>query len=186
AYLFTLTKAPWDASWYNLCLALLAAGYLAYGRWTLRLPSGDGGVPTLMQLLRQPVYQVGLALTLVAGLWPIPSLPSQVATLGVLTLTYAGAAFLLRQRACAYVAAALVPAAAGLGFQLLGLAGDVQPLAWAVLAAALLAAAESAARLSGEARRPLAETAVGLGVWRSRFASPLFLAGYAVTLPALA
>jgi hypothetical protein len=184
AYLFTLTKAPWDASWYNLFLALLAAGYLGYGRWALRLPAGDAH-PNFGQVLRQPVYQVGLVLTLVAGLWPIPSLQSQLATLGVLALTYAAAAFLLRQRACAYVAVALVPVAAALTFQLLALAADVQALLWVVVAAALLAAGEGVARRSGEAYRPLAETALGQGVWRSRFASPLFLVGYAVTLLAI-
>src|SRR5205085_2452159 len=139
AYLFTLTKAPWDASWYNLCLALLAGGYLAYGRWALGLPAGDAH-PTLGQVLRQPVYQVGLALTLVAGLWPIPALQSQVATLGVLALTYAAAAFVLRQRACAYVAVALVPVAAMLTFQLLALAADVRSLLWVVLLYGLSAA----------------------------------------------
>src|SRR5919202_4991179 len=178
AYLFTLTKAPWDASWYNLCLALLAAGYLAYGQWALRLPAG-GAHPNLEQVLRQPVYQVSLVLTLVAGLWPIPSLQSQIATLGVLALTYAAAAFLLRQRACAYVAVALVPVAATLTFQLLTLAADVQSLLRVVLAAALLAVGEGVARRTGEAHRPLADTAFGLGGWRSRFASPLFLVGYA-------
>jgi hypothetical protein len=51
AFLFTLTKAPWDASWYNLCLALLAAGYLAYA-W--RRPAD---APRFARLLRRPRWR---------------------------------------------------------------------------------------------------------------------------------
>ncbi len=37
AFLDVLTKMPWDAAWYNLCLAVLAFVYLTYGRWWQRL-----------------------------------------------------------------------------------------------------------------------------------------------------
>lgn len=306
AYLFTLTRAPFGAAWYGPWLAILAAAYLAFGRGVQRLPVGVTR-PGLGQLLQQPVYQVCLVLSLVAGLWPavtltgafvspaealslwllvgvyaaaactfrhvafryvaaylipvalaltpahyiarLPDMPSlgiaalaacyllfgrfalgmarlgdrtasylavarepvcqvawlltlvaalwpavtasaasgvEVATLLAVALLYGGAAFLLGQRAWAHVAAYLLPVAGGLAMARLGLDDGATILGWALQALALLAAAEVAARRAGEGRRPLLPTVIGLGQWRSRFASPLFSVAYAATLPAIA
>ncbi|MBA2448062.1 MAG: hypothetical protein H0V51_08555 [Chloroflexi bacterium] len=179
AFLFTLTKAPWDATWYNLCLALLALGYLLGGRrWH--------GVPaSLEHTARQPAYQVGLALTLAAAFWPRESRDSEIATLATLSLVYGVATVLLEQRAWAYVATFLLPVVYGLTLQRIQLDAGGWSLAWVALSVALLAAAELAAQRSGEARRPVLETVLGRGIWRSRFASPLFLSGYLVNLLAV-
>ncbi|MBI4497027.1 MAG: hypothetical protein HY689_03890 [Chloroflexi bacterium] len=181
-----LLGLAWFApSWHNLAFALLAGGYLLFLRVGLR-PLGDAGAPyTYRGLAREPVSQVALLLTLVAAFWPVPTLVSAVATLSALSLVYGAAAVLLRQRAWAYVAVALVPVAYGLLLRHLGVEREVRPLAWTVLAAALLAAAEGAVRWTGEARRPLGVTIIGLGAWQARFASPLFSAGYGVSLLAL-
>ncbi|MBI4491537.1 MAG: hypothetical protein HY690_01945 [Chloroflexi bacterium] len=184
AYLFTLAKAPWEAVWYNLGLAVLALGYLAYGRWAQQLLA-DGAPPRLAHLLGQPAYQVGLTLTLAAAVWPAPSQDSRIATLFCLSLVYGAAAFWLRRRLFASLSVYLLPLACGLLLVRLGVSGGPLGLAWAALALALVASAEIAAHRSGEARRPLIETTLGLGAWRSRFASPLFLAGYATSLLAL-
>src|SRR5919204_196690 len=162
-------------------LLAIGAGFIPLDIWTLgqeQLPRWDSGTVWLVaSTLCLPIYLVSHAAL-------------RDRTFALLTALAGGSELLavlhrlrvpLEGGCCALVVLAM-------GYVLL--ARRVQerraPLAWAVLAAALLAAAESAARRTSEARRSLAETAVGLGVWRSRFASPLFLVGYAVTVRALA
>jgi len=236
AFLLTLTKAPLSGAWYDLPLALLAAGYLAYGwlsqrrgaqasrpagKWSawgrvalavlLARPGsnvGTGETPAPpdchgasgrqrhitvreaprdpMAILRDPVYGTGAALTVLAACWPFAGMQSALATLLVLAAIYGAATTLLAQRACAYIAVSLLPMAYALALHLLGISGGAQPVAWTVLAAALLAVAEAVVRRGGEAWRPLREITLSWevvscrGAWRSRFAAPLFTVGYAV------
>jgi hypothetical protein len=126
AFLLTLTRAPWEASWYNVGLALLALGYLGYGRWRQRLLVGESR-PGLGAIVRQPAYQVSLALTCVALLWPLQSLDSRVVTLSLVTVLYALAAWLFQHVAFRYVASYLPPFALGFTLQRL----DQLGLAWA-------------------------------------------------------
>jgi len=189
AFLLTLTKAPLSGAWYDFPLALLAAGYLAYGQLAQRWGGADDP-RGLLVILRDPVYGTGAALTALAACWPLAQPRSALATLLVLAAIYGAATILLAQRACAYIAVSLLPMAYALALHLLGISGDAQPLAWTVLAAALLAAAEALVRRGGEAWRPLRETTLSWevvfhrGAWRSRFAAPLFTAGYAVAVGA--
>ena len=199
--------AGFERPWQALAFALLAAGYLLFGRFVLgsgrphvgaelALPS-PGAQPAAplpparrdgtgyLAVAAEPVYQVALLLTGVAALWPVQVQESRTATFGALALLYGAAALLLQQRAWAYVSALLVLPAFALLLGWVGLEPPAVALAWALLPVALLAAAEVAARRSGEARRPLLATAIGLGAWRSLFASPLFLVGYAGGLAAL-
>lgn len=182
AFLLTLAQTGLEAGWYNLGLALLALSYLLYGH--ARSQPDGAASPTIGARLGQPIYQAAFGLTVLAALWR-GTPDSALATLVALSAVYAMAAVLLRQRACAYVAVYLLPPAWALTLQRLGLDGEVRPLAWIVLAGALLAAAEGAARRSREGRRSLVETVLGLGAWRSRFAAPCFSAGYAAGLVAL-
>ncbi len=307
AFLFTLTKAPFDREWYGVALAALAVLYMLFGRQVQRALKGVAR-PTLIQLLGQPVYQVGLTLAVVAGMWPAaisvarltssseaialwilvglfawsaftfkhilfryaaaylilaalacippehllsipdrpglglaalaagyllfgwltggqairgdgpsarravardpvfqvaawctaaaalwPALTSQatfvtaeeITALIAVALVYGAAAFLLEQRAWAYISVSLVPIAWGLFMAFRAYDDGPTLLGWALLAVALWVAAEVAARRTSEGRRPLIETVVGLGSWRSRFASPLFAAGYAVSVMAV-
>ena len=309
AALLTLTKAPFPAAWYDLCLAALAAGYLLFGHFVLGPASVTGApAPTAAQLLRRPAFGAGLALTLLAACWPLASSASLAATLyvlcgiywlatallrlplaravaravavyllplalgvsfgaagaitwlnlgyvalgaayllagrflltsrrpysyatlvreplfqaaGLLTLlaavwprfapashdlttcalilTAALATVLLEQRVwayvttyiwffttgCAYVATHMLALSTSITTVHVRVTDDTQALLWACTAAAALVAAELLVRRSGESRRPLPETVVGLGAWRSRFASPLFSLGYVSTLVAI-
>jgi hypothetical protein len=181
AYLLTLTKAPWDAVWHSVALAILAGAYIVYGRWRLTAPPRS-----YRSVAGEPVYQAALAMTLLAAAWPARNLDSQTATLLVVALVYAAAAMLLRQRAWAYVAVYLLPIAYASLLEQMRLDAVLRPLAWTGLAATLLAAAEVAVRRTREALRPLVATILGLDGWRSRFGSPLFSAGYAIGAFALA
>src|SRR5262249_53506788 len=136
----------------------------------------------------EPVFQVAFLLTVAGALWPVAGFESQIATLVALAAGYAAAAFLLRPRTWAYVATYLavlckirqldVPPAYTPAAKHLGLDQISTTLGCALFAAALLALAEIAVRRTGEARRPLLETAIGMGRWRSLFAAPFFSAGY--------
>ncbi|MFI5270378.1 MAG: hypothetical protein ACHQ7M_23615, partial [Chloroflexota bacterium] len=126
AYLFTLTKAPFDAAWYGLCLAALGAAYLAFGRLVQRLLTGVAR-PSLTQLLNQPAYQVGLVLSVLSGLWPVSatgrfSSPSEAAALWLLVGCYAAAGIVFRHIAFRYAAAYLIPIAL--------IATPSHPIAW--------------------------------------------------------
>jgi hypothetical protein len=172
ACLFTLTKAPWSGAWYGLCLAGLAALYVLYGS-RRRFPDAPVGV-----VLRDPVYQVGFALTGLALLWPWANPTAREATLWAVAAIYAGATVLLRRRVLAYVGATLMLLAYELHLRLAGVDPNALALAWAALAAVLLGAGEVAAARTGEARRPLDALLLGHGPWRSRFATPLYGAGH--------
>ena len=309
AALLTLTKAPFPAAWYDLCLAVLAAGYLLFGHFVPgAAPVTGAPAPTAAQLLRRPAFGAGLALTLLATCWPLADSASLAATLyllcgvywlatallrlplaravaravavyllplalgvsfgaagaitwlnlgyvalgaayllagrfllssrrpysyatlvreplfqaaGLLTLlaaawprfvpashdlttfavilTAALATVLLEQRAwayvtvyiwffttgCAFVATHVLALSTGITTIHVRVTDDTQALLWACTAAAALVAAELLVRRSGESRRPLPETVVGLGAWRSRFASPLFSLCYLSTLVAI-
>ena len=125
---------------------------------------------------------------LAAALWPALTFQArfvsapEISTLLALALLCGGSACLLDQRAWAYVGVALVPVACGLILSLNACGTDTSPLAWAALAAILWIAAEMSALRSAESTRPLVETVIGLGTWRSRFTSPLFLTAYATSL----
>ncbi len=172
---------PWfQPAWHNLAFAILAGGYLLLARY-----SKLGSVPSSYRgMALEPVYQVILALTLTAAFWPEATRRSMVLTLLALTVLFAAATNLLRQRAPAYVSAVLLPAAYGFAPPLLGLDPAFTILGWALLGGAMLVAAETVARRSGDSSRTLQETVMGIGNLGSRFASPLFLAGYSVSLVA--
>jgi hypothetical protein len=196
SFLLTLTKAPWTSAWNGICLALLAAAYLLFGRFVLALPRRSDGSYAYRTAAVEPVFQVALFLALVALLWPIQQFESQILTLVALAMDFAAAALLLRQRAWAYFATFLavtvqlrqvtVPQRYLEAAHHFGLDRISAGLGFALLATALLAMAERAVRASGESRRPLLDTIVGLGAWRSLFAAPLFAAGYLCTMLAIA
>jgi hypothetical protein len=176
----------WAApAWQNVAYALLALGYLLLGRRLDRVWWASGARPGYRLLLVEPLFQVALLLTAVAGFWPLQARPGEIVTLLVLAFVYAAATFALRQRAWAYVAVYLLPIADALVERELQLQPDQRPLGWTGLAATLVVAAELAVRRTGEARRPLLSTIIGRGAWRSRFAAPFFSAGYALCLLAL-
>jgi hypothetical protein len=180
AYLLTLTKAPWDPAWHAVALAVLAAAYLLYGHW--RRLDVDG---TYQSLAAEPVYQVAMLLTLLAAAWPNATTLSQIVTLLTLSVVYGAAAEMLQKRICAYVAVYLLPIAFALLLDQLQVEGKFMALAWTGAAIVLLGFAEFLVRRTAEYQRPLLETIVGRGIWRSQFASPLFSAGYLVGLAAL-
>lgn len=103
AFLLTLAETPWDSAWYGLGLAMLGPSYLVYGRWFRRLLVGEVR-PSLEQILREPAYQVGLALTLGAAAWPRQTSESAIPTLLLLSVTYVGAAVAWKQPAWLYPA----------------------------------------------------------------------------------
>jgi hypothetical protein len=188
AVAFTLERlgqlglAPFAPAWHGLAFALLALGYLLYGRFVLRAGSRPAAPGAYAAVAREPVYQIAVLLTLGAALWPFQTLESGTAALYTISVVYGVAAFLLAQRAWAYVAVYLLPLAFGQTLRLLGLDDGARALAWAGLSAALLAAAEIAALRVGETRQPMARRMLGLGAGDSRFATPLFSAAYAVSL----
>jgi hypothetical protein len=191
AYLFTMTKMPWSSSWYGLSLAALAGVYIVAERYMLASRDVQPDEPDALRRLAiyvasRPVYQVGLALTVAAAAWPFATRMSLTATLFTLAIDYSIAAIVLRQRAWAYVSIGLLPVSYGLALWEIGVDANVRPLAWSLLSLGFLAGAEALARRSNEERRGLLETLIGLGHWRSRFASPTFLAGYAAGVVALA
>jgi hypothetical protein len=173
---------PWfQPPWQGLALVALAACYLLPG-WRIRL--GRSSPANYRALLKDPIYQVALALTIASAFWPPATRGSLALTYLALAVLFAAATHLLRMRATAYVSAAFLPLSYGLATAPLALDGTTTTLGSAVLATAMLAAAEALARRSGEAARPLWETMAGIGEWRSRFASPLFLAGYSTAVVA--
>jgi hypothetical protein len=195
SFLLTLTRAPWSSAWYGLCLALLAGVYLLLGRFVLALPARADGSYAYGTVAREPIFQVAGCLALAALAWPIQQFESQILTLVALTALFGVAATLLHQRAWAYVATFLVvtiqirqvtvPHRYLAAAQALGLDRISAGLGFALLAAVLLALAERAVRASGESRRPVLETLLGLGAWRSLFAAPFFAAGLLSTLLAI-
>ena len=130
---------------------------------------------------------------------PIFAPASHDLTTFALILTAALATVLLEQRAwayvttyiwffttgCAYVATHVLALSTGITTLHMRTTDDTQALLWAGTAAAVLVMAELLVRRTGESRRPLPETVIGLGVWRSRFASPLFSLSYLSTLVAI-
>jgi hypothetical protein len=180
AYLLTLTKMPWEPAWHAVALSALAGGYLLYGHW--RQADVDC---TYRSLAAEPLYQVALVLTVVAAAWPSATPNSRIATLLTLAVVYGSAAEFLRQRVWAYVAIYLLPITYGLLLDRLRVDAVLRALAWTGLAIVLLGVAELYVRWTAEDRRPLTDTIIGRGEWRSRFASPLFSAGYAVGALAL-
>ena len=191
AVYFGLERLAWEGldwaqtRWWGLAFALLALAYLLCGRFVLRARAGDGPSGSYRAVAAEPLYQVAGLLTVLATLWPQQTIHSLPLSLATVSVVHGLAAFFLRQRAWAYVAVYLLPPAGAFLGQALVLDAGATRAAWAGLAVVLLAVAEVAVRRSGEARRPLLATTVGLGSWRSRFASPLFAAGYAVSLLAL-
>ncbi|MBI2954702.1 MAG: hypothetical protein HYY30_10335 [Chloroflexi bacterium] len=184
AFLLALIETLWDQGQLDLAFALLALLYIIYGRWQQQQLAGLSR-PTLAQVLNHPPYQVGLFLTLAVGAFPQQTYTSSALTVLILSVTYGVSAFCLRQRGWAYVATFLFPMAFGLFLRQTEVGSDVLPLAWSALSAVLIGGAEVAARRTGECFRPFADTVIGLGAWRSRFASPLFVSGFAVSLLAL-
>jgi hypothetical protein len=180
AYLLTLTKAPWDPAWHAVALATLAGAYLMYGHWRRRDVDG-----TYRSLAAEPVYQVAVLLTLLAGAWPNATTLSLIVTLLTLSVVCGAAAEMLRKRICAYVAVYLLPIAFALLLDQLQVESKFTALAWTGAAIVLLGVAEFLVRRTAEYRRPLLETILGRGTWRSQFASPLFSAGYLVGMAAL-
>ncbi len=188
AFLFTLTKAPWSTGWDGFCLAPMALGYLLYGRFVIRLPRQANGAYRYRDTGREGVFQVALVLGLAAAAWPWAQFTSEIVTLATLSLTFAAAALLLRQRAWAYVAAYLVvtiqirrqtvPSTYINAAKHLRLEQISASLTFALVAALMLAVGEYLVRRSGESQRPFPETALGLGAWRSIFSGALFSAGY--------
>ncbi len=171
----------------GLGLAALAACYLLFGRLTGgRHLRGDRRA-AYAGLARDPFFQVAALLTAVAALRPalIPHTtfvaPAELLALAAVALVYGAAAFLLDQRAWAYICIALVPGICGTAMAWQGVGGDTALLGWAVLATVLCTGGEVAAWRTGEGRRPLARTLMGIGSWRSRFGSPLFAGGYLVS-----
>ncbi len=180
-----------EPPWQSLVMVLLAAVYLVLGRFVfLRRRPGL----SYASVAREPLLQVALWLTVVATGWPFQTWSSAVAVWWLLAIEYAVAAPLLRQRSWAFVATYALPISFGLTLQeflgpLMGtmsftalrpgqLEHDVVAVAWSLWSGLLLAAGEIAARRTGEHRRPLGQTIIGTGTWRSRFASPLLQAGY--------
>src|SRR6185437_14301905 len=180
AVLLTLTETSLDARWYGVVLGLLAVGYLLVGRLGLHLPRNRTIPYRTSDLFDEPVYQVALTLSVVAIGWSSQSRLSLITALLVVSLGYALAAHLLGQRFWAYVSTYLLPIAFALALDEQGVAGEARPLLWTLLAGSLLIVAELVVRRTAEAHRPFGETIVGHGVWHSRFAAPLFSAGYAV------
>ena len=166
AALLTLTKAPFAAAWYDLCFALLAAGYLLFGHFVAENTVNAGAsnpapapMPTAVQLLRRPAFGAGLALTLLAACWPLADAASLAATLYALCGVYWLATALLRQpvaRAVARsLAVCLLPLALGVSF---GAAGTI---AWLNLGYIALGAAYLlAGRFLLPARRPYSYAAL--------------------------
>ena len=154
AYLLILTKAPFGAAWYDICLAALAAGYLAYGYQSQRA-SGGTAIP-LRELPRRPSYAVGLALSVLAACWPLASSWSLAATLCALTGIYWLATALLRQPACRYIAVYMLPLAVGVSFQAAGCITWLN-LGYAVLGAVYLLMGRFALR---EPRHPYSYAAL--------------------------
>ena len=195
AFLFTLTKAPWNTSWDGFCLAPLALAYLLYGRFVIRLPQQADGAYRYRDTAREGVFQVALALGLVAAAWPWAMFTSEIVTLAALSISFAAAALLLRQRAWAYVAAYLVitiqirqqtvPSTYINAAKHLRLDQVSSSLTFALIAALMLGIGEYLVRKSGESRRSFPETALGLGAWRSIFSGALFSAGYLCALLAV-
>jgi hypothetical protein len=181
AYLLTLTKTPLEPAWRGVALAVLAGMYFLFGYW--RRAEVDC---TLWSLAREPIYQMAVLLTLLAALWPAATLVSLTVTLLTIAVVYAAATQLLGQRVFAYVAVYLLPIAYGFLLAELEIGVEFQALAWSGLAFLLLGLAEAEVRRTHEDRRPLIDLIGGLGTWRSRFASPLFSAGYLVSLLAFA
>ena len=171
--------------WHGLWLAGLAGLYLAFGRVVLRIRRRDSGTRAILALAAQPVYLAALVLTVVAALWPWAGADGRALTLYAVSAIYVAGVLLLDLRPLAYAAIYLLPVGWGFTLRWMGLRPDAAALAWAAGAAALVAAAEVALRLTGEAHRPRWETVSGLGTWRARFAAPLLSAGYAVGLLAL-
>ncbi|MHB1133521.1 MAG: hypothetical protein ACYC4L_14210 [Chloroflexota bacterium] len=173
-----------DWIWWGLYATFLALGYLLCGRFALQVSRG--------QQRAEPVYQVMVLLSLLALVWPhywtVGTDHQRWATTLTwlaLVLVWGTTAFLLERRRWAYASVYLLLPTLAAVLYASEVATATVPPAWALLGAALLAAAEVVARRAGEARRPLWETAVGRGAWRSRFASPLFGAGYLAGLVGL-
>jgi hypothetical protein len=177
AFLLTLTKAPWSASWYNVCLAALSAGYFVAERWLPAPPSDDrSNLPAYV--MTRPAYQVALALVVAAASWLFATIWTASWTFAMLAVSLGAATILLRTRAWAYLAIIALLAAYGLTIEQLSVLSDNRPLAWALASLVLLLAAEVLVQRSGEARRGAVETVLGLGQWRSRFAAPSFIGSY--------
>jgi hypothetical protein len=195
AFLFTLSKAPWAGSWDGFCLVPLAVGYLLYGRFAAHLLQQKAGSYRYRDVGRAAVFQVALALSVIAAAWPLAQFTSEIATLVALAGTFAAAAFLLRQRTWAYVATYLVlvvqvrqlhvPQSAVTAARNLRLDQLPAGFSFALVGGLMLVTAEYLVRRSGESRRPFLETALGLGAWRSLFAGALFSAGYLGTVLAV-
>jgi hypothetical protein len=181
AYFLTLTKMPWDGTWYNLCLAVLVFGYVGYA-YARRQPRG---ARLAVRFARQPAYGVVVVLSLVAALWPSATADSRIATLLTLSLAFAAAAVLLQECIGAYVSVYLLPVALQLILDRAVVAAPSRPLAWLCLAVALLVCAEIAARRNAEADRSLLRASFWIGPWRSGFAPAFFTAGYAMSVLAV-
>ncbi|MFN8522705.1 MAG: hypothetical protein U0821_06305 [Chloroflexota bacterium] len=188
AYLLTLAKAPWEAAWHNVCLALLALAYLVAGAARGRHERPDPP-PPYRALATRPTVQVSVALSLVAVWWPPQHELSRIATLFVLTVLLFAASALLRRRAPGWLGAVLLPMTFQLQLDYLrdhaSLDAPQRMLWWSVLGAALLTLAETLLRRAGEQRRTLAAALLGTRVSRSALASPLMLAGAFACLVAL-
>jgi hypothetical protein len=178
AYLFTLTKAPWDAPWYGLCLAMLAAAYLA-GERRLQAPPEMLGRHLPSYVLSRPLYGAGLVLTAAAATWPFAHRVELIATLLTLALTYGVAAIVFRQRVWAWIGVVLLPAVEALLLAQLGLTPGERALAWAALAVALLVIGELLVYLSGEGHGGPRARIAGLAAWY--YVNPVYLAGYILT-----
>ncbi|MFN8498684.1 MAG: hypothetical protein U0641_12600 [Anaerolineae bacterium] len=185
AMLFTLVMTPVPVAWYSLCLAVLAAVYLVVGRYVQRLLA-DAQTRDLRHVLAQPTYQVALALPVFASLWPVAEADSRAATLTVVALTYALAAWLFRWPVFAWVAVLLTPLAYAFWLSARTWPPTAFTLALVAAAAVYLALAEVEVRRAGEARRPLIHLRKDLGPPRSLFARPLFVAGYSLSVLGLA
>jgi hypothetical protein len=174
-----INLSGFDPNWVGFWLVVLAGAYVALGYWwfTRASTSEDRFQPGA--LVREPIYQVALILSAIAVAWPVKAFSSEALMYLVSATTFGLAAVLLKQRLLAYASAFLLLISFGSAVEWAAFASDVRVLVWAIGSIALLIVAEALARKSREWQRPVLETVFGTGHWDSKFASPLFLAGFA-------
>ena len=175
-------------AWYNTMLVAAAASYILAGKYLRKSPLWSLSAESEQSIAGvrvDPLYAVGLSMTIAAAVWPVASAPSATISLYALVVAYGASARLFEQRVMAYLAAVLLFAPFGLTILWLDVPPHWRAMMFAPLAVACLLVAEIEAIRHGERRLPIRRLlSVALPI-RSMYAQPLWFAGYAATIVAI-
>jgi hypothetical protein len=177
--------AGFGAAWFPFWLAALASAYFLLGYLVFTRRSTEGTRFEWRTLGRQPVYQVTGILILGAIIWPEFTDTTGTLLYLFLTVLFASVTLLLGKRILAYAAMLSLIVAGTQGIQWMNPTSDMRVLLWATAAIFMFAIAETLTYRSGESRHSVLELFPGGEPWKSIFAQPLFLTGYAMSLIAL-